>query len=100
MKRQDLIRHVESHGCWLLRESARHSIDYNPANNQTSAIPRHREINDFLARKICGYLGIPEPCPTRALSPVTAGVDQAAKAFVEGGNAHSRQRRSSVAFPL
>lgn len=61
MKRQDLIRHVESRGCLLLREGAKHSVYYNPANNQTSAIPRHREINEFLARKICRDLGIPEP---------------------------------------
>jgi hypothetical protein len=61
MKRQDLIRHVESHDCRLLREGAKHSIYYNPVNNQASAIPRHREINGFLAQKICRDLGIPEP---------------------------------------
>jgi predicted RNA binding protein YcfA (HicA-like mRNA interferase family) len=61
MKRQDLIRHVESHGCLLLREGGKHSVYYNPEKNQTSAIPRHREINDFLARKICRDLAIPEP---------------------------------------
>lgn len=61
MKRQVLIRHVEANGCRLLREGGRHSVYYNPANNQTSAIPRHREINDFLARKICQDLGIAAP---------------------------------------
>jgi len=60
MKRQELIRHVESHGCQLLREGGKHSVYYNPANHQTTAIPRHREINEFLARKICRDLGIPE----------------------------------------
>lgn len=33
----------------------------NPAGPRTSSVPRHREINDFLARKICRDLGIPEP---------------------------------------
>ena len=61
MKRIDLIRHVESHGCRLLREGGEHSIYFNPANNRTSAVPRHREINDFLARRICRDLEIPEP---------------------------------------
>lgn len=61
MKRQALIRHVETHGCRLLREGGRHSVYYNPEDNQTSTIPRHREINDFLVRKICRDLGIPEP---------------------------------------
>jgi len=61
MKRLDLIRHVEAFGCVLLREGSRHSVFYNPGNSQTSTIPRHREINSFLARKICRDLGVPEP---------------------------------------
>jgi predicted RNA binding protein YcfA (HicA-like mRNA interferase family) len=61
MKRQELIRHLESHGCYLLREGGRHSVWVNPANNLTSAVPRHREINDFLVRKICRDLAIPSP---------------------------------------
>ena len=61
MKRVDLIRHIESHGCRLLREGGNHSVYYNPVNNQTTAILRHREINSFIARKICRDLGIPQP---------------------------------------
>lgn len=45
----------------MLREGLRHTLYFNPANEQTSAVPRHREINDFLARKICRDLGIPQP---------------------------------------
>lgn len=40
---------------------AKHSLYVNPANNQTSAVPRHRETNDFFGREICRDLGIPEP---------------------------------------
>lgn len=61
MKRHDLIRYIEALGGRLLRDKGKHSVYVNPANNQTSAVPRHREINDFLARKICRDLGIPEP---------------------------------------
>jgi mRNA interferase HicA len=61
MKLLDLVRHLGSHGCYLLRNRGKHSVYVNPANNQTSAVPRHREVNDFLARKICRDLGIPEP---------------------------------------
>ncbi len=61
MKRVDLVRHLESKGCELLREGSRHTLYFNPANEQASAVPRHREINDFLARKICRDLGIPQP---------------------------------------
>jgi mRNA interferase HicA len=31
MKRRDLIRHFESHGCELLREGGRHSWWHNPS---------------------------------------------------------------------
>lgn len=61
MKRVDLIRHLEQQNCYLLRDRGRHSVYVNPANNQVSAVPRHREINDFLARRICRDLGISEP---------------------------------------
>jgi mRNA interferase HicA len=61
MKRVDLIRHLEAHGCYLLRDRGRHSVYVNRANNQVSAIPRHREINDFLAKRICRDLKVAEP---------------------------------------
>ncbi|MBP87027.1 MAG: addiction module toxin, HicA family [Planctomycetaceae bacterium] len=61
MKKQALIRHLERSGCYLLREGGNHSIYVNRVDNRTSAVPRHREINDFLVRKICRDLGIPAP---------------------------------------
>lgn len=30
----------------------------NPTQNRRSAIPRHREVNDRLAAKICADLGV------------------------------------------
>ena len=61
MKRRALVRHMESHGCELLREGANHSISVNRAAGKTSAVPRHAEINDDLAKKICKDLGVPIP---------------------------------------
>lgn len=61
MKRQDLIRHLQSHGCELLREGRSHSVWINVANENQSAVPRHREIKEYTARAICRQLGIPEP---------------------------------------
>ena len=60
MKRLDLIRHLERHGCVLLREGNRHSVYVNRITRKTSTIPRHSEINDYLARKICKDLEIAE----------------------------------------
>ena len=60
MKRTELVRHLEAHGCLLLREGARHSIFVNRAAGKATSVPRHKEINDFLARKICRDLEIGE----------------------------------------
>lgn len=59
MKRQELLRHLRAHGCVFLREGGRHSWWHNPRLNKHSAVPRHTEIDDDLARKICRDLGIP-----------------------------------------
>ena len=62
MKRKELIRHLERHGCVQLREGAKHSRYINLANiNKSTTIPRHTEIADLLAIKICRQIGIPDP---------------------------------------
>jgi hypothetical protein len=49
------------HGCQLYREGAKHSVWWNPANRKTSAVPRHREVNDYTVRGICRSLEVPRP---------------------------------------
>jgi len=62
MKRKELIRHLERHGCVLLREGAKHSRYINLAEpNRITTVPRHIEIANLLAIKICRQLGIPDP---------------------------------------
>ena len=61
MKLRDLIRHLEKNGCELLREGGNHSLYVNRRTRKSTAVPRHREINDFLAAKICKDLQIPKP---------------------------------------
>jgi len=61
VKRVDLVRHLEEHGCRLLREGGSHSVFLNPVTRKASTVPRHREVNEFLARKICRDLEVPQP---------------------------------------
>ena len=61
MKRLDLIRYLERLGCQLLREGGSHSVYVNRVAGKATTVPRHREINDFLARKICKDLEIQIP---------------------------------------
>ncbi len=57
MKRSQLIKHLIAHGAVLVREGRRHSI-YQRGNRKTQ-VPRHNEIVDELARKICKDLDVP-----------------------------------------
>jgi hypothetical protein len=61
MKRRDLLEHLTKHGCRFLREGARHTVYFNAFNRKTSTVPRHNEIHEFLAKKICKDLEIPKP---------------------------------------
>ncbi len=58
MKRRDFIRYLESNHCYLFREGSRHSVFVNSTNNKTSTVPRHSEIDNYLAKKICKDLNI------------------------------------------
>ena len=61
MKRLDLIRHIEKSGYVMLREGGNHTVYVNRLAKKVSTVPRHREINDFLTRKICRELDIGPP---------------------------------------
>ena len=58
MKRRDIIRHLLSKGCVFIREGAKHSVFFNSVIRKTSTVPRHNDIDDNLAKKICKDLGI------------------------------------------
>ena len=47
LKRRDLIRHLESHGCRSAKAAI--TIYANRAARKTSSVPRHNEINNELA---------------------------------------------------
>jgi mRNA interferase HicA len=52
VKRLDLVSDLERAGCILIRHGGRHDIYHNPKTGRSQPIPRHREINEILARKI------------------------------------------------
>ena len=60
MKRSTLLRHLRKHGCYLKREGRSHSLWCNARTGAFEAVPRHTEIANGLARKICRGLGVPE----------------------------------------
>ena len=59
MKRRQLIKHLENHECELLREGSKHSRWWNPKLGTRTVVPRHTEIDNVLAKKICKQLKIP-----------------------------------------
>lgn len=56
MKRRDLIKLLEKNGWIFTREGANHTI-YSK-EGQTEKIPRHKEINEKLARGIIKKWGL------------------------------------------
>jgi hypothetical protein len=56
MKRADLIQSVTQLGCVLIRHGAKHDWYRNPSTGISQAVPRHREINEHLARRIIRML--------------------------------------------
>lgn len=61
MKRRDLLRHLFDRGCVFVREGANHTTISSVDGQRFSTIPRHNEVNEFLAKKICKDLGIDIP---------------------------------------
>ena len=61
MKRIDLIRHLETYGCVVIREGGSHTVYHNPQAQRTSTVPRRREVKNPTAIRICKQLGVPDP---------------------------------------
>ena len=61
MKRREFVRHLEKNGCEFFREGGNHTIYVNRQTRSVAPVPRHRELNRFLVRKICKSLDIPFP---------------------------------------
>jgi mRNA interferase HicA len=61
VKQRRLLRHLRRHGCFLKRQGKEHELWANPRTGWIEAVPRHTEIGDHLARKICRNLSVPEP---------------------------------------
>ena len=52
MKRLALVKRLEEMGCVLLRHGSRHDIYHNPITGHSEPVPRHREINEILSKRI------------------------------------------------
>ena len=52
MKRQELVRHLEEAGCVLVRHGGMHDWYRNPRSGIAQPVPRHREVNENLAKHI------------------------------------------------
>jgi predicted RNA binding protein YcfA (HicA-like mRNA interferase family) len=61
VKRRALLNYLKANGCEFLREGTRHTIYVNRNAGRSSAVPRHSEITNNMARKICRDLGVPSP---------------------------------------
>lgn len=60
MKRSELLQRLRQYSCYLKREGSEHSLWCNRNTGAIEAVPRHSEISNQLARKICRNLSVPE----------------------------------------
>jgi predicted RNA binding protein YcfA (HicA-like mRNA interferase family) len=56
MKRKELIKRLTDAGCLFVRPGARHDVYLNPQTGKKQAVPRHREIDEILAKHILKIL--------------------------------------------
>ena len=59
MKRVDLVRTIEGFGCVLVRRGGKHDWYRNPVTGVSQPVPRHREINETLAKHVIRMLSNP-----------------------------------------
>ncbi len=59
MKRIDLINRISEDGAVFVRHGSSHDLWRNVITGVSEMIPRHREINEMLARKIIRRLASP-----------------------------------------
>jgi predicted RNA binding protein YcfA (HicA-like mRNA interferase family) len=52
MKRRDLIKRLEELGCVVIRHGGKHDWYTNHETKQSQPVPRHKEINENLAKSI------------------------------------------------
>ena len=52
MKRMALIRQLAAAGCTLVRHGGKHDWYSNSKTGAVQPVPRHTEINEFLAKHI------------------------------------------------
>jgi predicted RNA binding protein YcfA (HicA-like mRNA interferase family) len=56
MNRQQLIKKILASGCVYVRPGAKHDLYMNPRTGKKQPVPRHREIDEHLARHILKVL--------------------------------------------
>jgi hypothetical protein len=57
MKRKELIKRIEQMDCVFIRHGAKHDWYHNPRTKKSQPVPRHNEINEYLAKHILKMLG-------------------------------------------
>ena len=63
MKRVDLIKAIEGNGCEFVRHGGKHDWYRHPTTGVSQPVPRHREVDEHLARRILRMLSNPEDEP-------------------------------------
>jgi mRNA interferase HicA len=58
MKRAKLLSYLNDEGCVFVREGRRHTVVVHPLKKLATTVPRHNDIDERLADKICKDVGV------------------------------------------
>lgn len=59
MKRLEFLKYLATHDCIVAGEGGNHTQLLNTKTGKRTVVGRHRELDNLMARRICGQLGIP-----------------------------------------
>ena len=52
MKRKDLVKVLHRMGCQMVRRGSKHALYRNAKTGKKQTVPRHAEIDEYLAKHI------------------------------------------------
>lgn len=60
IKRNEFIKHLNKHNCYMNRHDAKHDVFLNDLNKKKTTVPRHTILDKMTCQSICKQLDIPK----------------------------------------